>query len=80
MPIEYRHLTKNELDTFIEMRISQLREEGAKEDIDLRPALKAYYIRHLADGTFEPHCKRSKRLWLRNSSDNGIRYGRKTVH
>ena len=52
MPIEYRHLTKNELDTFIEMRINQLREESAKEDIDLRPALKAYYLRHLADGTF----------------------------
>lgn len=135
MPIEYRHLTKNELDTFIEMRINQLREEGAKEDIDLRPALKAYYLRHLADGifvswlafdgekncgnkrnvlrgkaavlrlpkrknrpafkcvhksylpekrnrkgTFKPRRKRSKRLWLRNSSDNGIRYGRKTVH
>lgn len=80
MPIEYRHLTKNELDTFIEMRINQLREEGAKEDIDLRPALKAYYIRHLADGTFKPRRKRSEGLLLRNSSDNGIRYGRKTVH
>ncbi len=34
------------------MRINQLREEGAAEDIDLRPALKAYYLRHLADGTF----------------------------
>lgn len=52
MQIEYRRLTKNELDVFIEMRITQLREEGAKEDIDLRPALKAYYLRHLADGTF----------------------------
>lgn len=52
MPTEYKRLTKNELDTFIEMRISQLREEGAKEDIDLRPALKDYYLRHLADGTF----------------------------
>lgn len=52
MPIEYRRLTENELNTFIEMRINQLREEGAAEDIDLRPALKAYYIRHLADGTF----------------------------
>ena len=52
MQIEYKRLTENELDTFIEMRISQLREEGAKEDIDLRPALKAYYLRHLADGTF----------------------------
>lgn len=52
MPIEYRRLTENELNTFIEMRINQLREEGAKEDIDLHPALKNYYLRHLADGTF----------------------------
>lgn len=50
--IEYRKLTENELDRFIEMRITQLREEGAKEDIDLRPALKDYYERHLKDGTF----------------------------
>lgn len=34
------------------MRISQLREEGAKEDIDLKPALRDYYSRHMADGTF----------------------------
>lgn len=52
MQIEYKRLTENELDTFIEMRINQLREEGAKEDIDLRTALKDYYLRHLADGTF----------------------------
>ena len=52
MQIEYRRLTENELDTFIEMRINQLREEGSKENIDLRPALKDYYLRHLADGTF----------------------------
>ncbi len=52
MQIEYKLLTENELDTFIKMRINQLREEGAKEDIDLRPALKDYYLRHLADGTF----------------------------
>ena len=52
MEIEYRKLTGNELDTFIKMRINQLREEGAKEDIDLYPALKDYYTRHMADGTF----------------------------
>lgn len=34
------------------MRINQLREEGAKEDTDLRPALLDYYTRHMADGTF----------------------------
>ena len=52
MAIEYRKLTENDLDTFIEIRIGQLREEGAKEDIDLRPNLMDYYKRHMADGTF----------------------------
>lgn len=52
MKIEYRRLTENELDTFIDMRIKQLREEGAKEDINLVPALKGYYTRHMADCTF----------------------------
>lgn len=52
MTISYQKLTSNELNTFIEMRIEQLREEGAKEDIDLVPALKDYYQRHMADGTF----------------------------
>ena len=52
MSVIYRKLTIEDLDIFIEMRINQLREEGAKEDIDLRPALKDYYTRHMADGTF----------------------------
>lgn len=52
MQIIYRRLTEKELDTFISMRIAQLREEGAKQDIDLRPALEDYYKRHMADGTF----------------------------
>ena len=50
--ITYRKLTETDLPTFIQMRITQLREEGAKEDFDLVPALKDYYNRHLADGTF----------------------------
>ena len=52
MSITYRKLTENDLDTFISMRITQLREEGATEDLDLVPALQDYYHRHLADGTF----------------------------
>ena len=52
MAIEYKRLTQKELDFFIQMRIHQLREEGAKEEIDLAPALKDYYERHMADGTF----------------------------
>ena len=50
--ITYRKLTEKELETFIGMRIRQLREEGATEDIDLVPALRDYYHRHMADGTF----------------------------
>lgn len=52
MSIEYRRLQKDDLTLFITMRIKQLREEGATEDIDLRPALQDYYTRHMADGTF----------------------------
>lgn len=50
--IDYRKLTEERLDTFIQMRIRQLREEGATEDIDLTPSLQDYYRRHMADGTF----------------------------
>ena len=50
--IEYRKLGKNDLDEFIRIRIGQLREEGATEDIDLKPALLDYYNSHMADGTF----------------------------
>ena len=50
--VEYRKLTVKDLSTFIEMRVNQLLEEGAKADMDLKPALLDYYNRHLADGTF----------------------------
>ena len=52
MDIRYKRLTEKELNTFIHMRINQLREEGAKEEIDLVPALNEYYTRHMVDGTF----------------------------
>lgn len=52
MAIEYKKLTEREIDTLIETRIAQLREEGATEEIDLRPALRDHYIRHMKDGTF----------------------------
>lgn len=51
MNIEFEKLTKKELPKFIEMRINQLREECAKEQIDLTLYLD-YYDRHMADGTF----------------------------
>ncbi len=52
MAIHYKKLTINELEQFIDIRIKQLREEGAKEDIDIKPSLRDYYNRHLTDGTF----------------------------
>ena len=52
MEISDKRRTENELDRFIIMRINQLREEGARENIDLAPALKDYYMRHMAAGTF----------------------------
>ncbi len=64
MEIEYRRLSENEIDRFIEMRINQLREEGAKEDFDLTPALHDYYKRHMEDGTFVS--------WLAFDGDNII--------
>ena len=50
--ISYEKLTEERVDRFIELRIRQLREEGATEDIDLVPALKDYSKRHMSDGTF----------------------------
>ena len=58
MQVVYKKLTEAELDTFIGMRISQLTEEyvteGKKvpEGVDLESALKDFYHRHMADGTF----------------------------
>ena len=51
-PVIYQKLTEDKIDTFIQMRINQLLEEGATKDVDLAPALKDYYFRHMADDTF----------------------------
>ena len=56
--ITYKKLTEAELETFIDMRITQLTEEYTSEgrevpkDVDLKAALFDYYHRHMADGTF----------------------------
>ena len=52
MAIIYRKLDERDLEVFIDLRIRQLREEGATEKLDLVPALTDYYHRHMADGTF----------------------------
>lgn len=50
--IIYRKLEPKDINTFIEIRIRQLHEEGAEPTFDLAPALLDYYNRHIADGTF----------------------------
>ena len=50
--LEYRRMEEKDLEVFMDIRIGQLREEGAKEDIDLKPYLRDYYDRHMKDGTF----------------------------
>lgn len=58
MEIKYEKLTETELDTFINMRITQLTEEytsegkNPPEGVDLKAALEDFYHRHMADGTF----------------------------
>ena len=56
--IVYRKLTEADLETFIGMRMTQLAEEyevtgrEVPKNLDLVSALRDYYHRHLADGTF----------------------------
>lgn len=50
--IVYRKLREEDVEFFIQMRIHQLREEGAEEIIELEPYLVEFYEKHLADGTF----------------------------
>ena len=52
MELIYRKLRPEDFETFIQMRINQLKEEGAEAMIDLTPALRDYYERHIKDGTF----------------------------
>lgn len=50
--LELRRMTEEDVPAFVEMRMAQLREEGAGESADLRPALADYCARHLADDSF----------------------------
>ena len=60
MNIKYQRLTEKELDTFIEIRINQLREEGYKqrefEGIPLCLTAAPVHIQHITDGL--EHIKR----------------------
>lgn len=52
MEIQFRKLTLEDIDSFIDIRIKQLTEEGANSPLDLRPELYQYFNEHLTDGTF----------------------------
>ncbi|MEE3467498.1 MAG: GNAT family N-acetyltransferase [Eubacterium sp.] len=50
--IEYEKMTEKRIDIMVELRIKQLRDEGATEDFNLVPNLQDFYRRHLDDSTF----------------------------
>lgn len=50
--LAFRQLAEGDVPAFVEMRMAQLREEGAEDPTDLRAALSDYCVRHLADNTF----------------------------
>lgn len=50
--ITFRKLKKSDITAFIQLRMDQLQEEGAKPTFDLSPSLYAYYEKHFDDGTF----------------------------
>ena len=50
--ILYRRLNRGDLKIFIELRTTQLQEEGAEAVCGLEPMLYEYYNKHLIDGTF----------------------------
>ena len=58
MDIVYRKLTEEFLDRIIEMRISQMTEEYTSvgktvpEDVNLEKALRDFYVKNLAAGTY----------------------------
>ena len=53
MKVQYRELEQKDLDKFICLRQAQLQAEGTKPTTDLTKPLKAYYEKHIADGTFK---------------------------
>ena len=49
--LEVRRPAQHDIPILAELRVAQLLEEGARETVDLRPALVDHYSRHLDDGT-----------------------------
>ena len=52
MQINYQKMTLDQIDEVVELRILQLKDEGAEETSDIRPEMRDFYKRHLVDGTF----------------------------
>lgn len=50
--IIYRKFEEKDIPELIDLRINQLRDEGANASYDLRPFLKDFYERHLSKGDF----------------------------
>lgn len=50
--LEIRRPDPDDVPDLVEMRVAQLLEEGARESVDLRPALRDYFESHISDVTF----------------------------
>ena len=50
--ITYRLANISDVDKLVELRINQLKDEGAKETLDLKPYLKEYYTTNLNNKSF----------------------------
>ena len=50
--ITYRLANISDVDKLVELRINQLKDEGAEETLDLKPYLKEYYTTNLNNKSF----------------------------
>ena len=50
--ITYRLANVNDVDKLVELRLNQLKDEGAEETLDLKPYLKEYYTTNLDNKSF----------------------------
>lgn len=50
--MEFKRLDKDNIDEIVNLRIAQLKDEGAIESFDLRPNLYAFYNEQLSSNNF----------------------------
>lgn len=58
MELGYSRAMTDDVGRLVELRVSQLREEGAEDSVDLGPVLREYYAQHFSDGTIQTRFER----------------------